>query len=445
MPGSLLIVTTSRPDAERAADGLRALGIAVGVLEVRELLFTPPDQLERVVGKEAPKYDLVVVPGTYPYDLSGLGGRYVKGPEGLWLLLDVITSFGVDVLSPSLPFEKANPDLVEAIARRRLSEMRSRSSPIPASPPPISVLSEVLISDKGVDDEVIVRAEALVADGADYIVLAPVRGGLEQVAARVADELRTRLPGVRLGLDSDLGSLARLSDRFEILLSVPARAASSGLGWVQSRELVITVGPEDEKYVEAALREAERWGVRPVLDPIALPTPSPGLVGTIERLRYLAGFRAPKMIGLSNVVELMDADTSGSAALLTSLAAELGVSALLVEEASPKARGLTAEARAAADMVSLALLWGKSAKDLGVSLLNSKLKAPQASMGGVKVREVGSSGAELELRDGTKIQVDCRDPCPLERLAPAQDPVVASFAAVLLYRACLPWSSGWRC
>ena len=445
LPGSLLIVTTSREEAERAAEDLRALGITVGLLEVKGLLFTPPDQLERMVEKEASKYDLVVLPGTYPYDLSGLGGKYVKGPEGLWLLLDVITSFGVDALSPSLPFEKANPDLLESLARRRLSEMRSRSSPIPAAPPPISVLSEVLIGESGAGEEVIARAEALVADGADYVVLAPVKSGLVDEVAGIADELRARLPGVRLGLDSDLGSLARLSDRFDILLSLPARAASSGLGWARSRELVVTAGPEEETYVEEALREAEKWGVRPVLDPIALPTPKPGLIGTIERLRFLARFRAPKMIGASNVVELMDADTSGSVALLTSLAAELGVSALLVEEASPKARGLTAEARAAADMASLALLWGKSAKDLGVSLLNSKLKTAQASMGGVEVRQEGSSGAELQLRDGTKIYVDCRDPCPLGRLAAVKDPGVASFAAVLLYRACLPWSSRWRC
>ncbi len=445
LPGSLLIVTTSMAEAEKAADALRALGITVGLLEVKALLFTPPDQLERMVGEEASKYDLVVVPGTYPYDLSGLGGRYVKGPEGLRLLVDVITSFGVDVLSASLPFEKANPDLVEDLAKRRLSEIRSRSSPIPVAPPPISVLSEVLISERGVDEEVIARAEALVADGADYVVLAPVKSGLENEAARIADELRARLPNVRLGLDSDLGSLARLSDLFEILLSVPARAASSSFRWARSRELVITAGPEEETYVEAALREADRWDVRPILDPIALPTPSPGLIGTIERLRHLARFRVPKMIGASNVVELLDADTSGSVALLTSLAAELGVSALLVEEASPKARGLTAEARAAADMVSLALLWGKSAKDLGVSLLNSKLKALQASMGGVKVTGVKTSGAELELRDGTKILVDCREPCPLGRLAAVQDPAVASFAAVLLYRACLPWSSRWSC
>ncbi len=444
-PGSLLIVTSSSPEAERAAGELRALGVSVGVVEIPGLLFTPPERLEVLVREAASRYDLVIVPGTYPYDLSRLGGRYLKGPEGLGLLVDVVRSFGVDVLNPTTPFEKANPELLEALARSRLEELRARSSPIPASPPPIAVLSEVLLTDGLGDDEVRHRVEYRVAEGADYVVLAPLKGDLPKDVARIADDLRAWLRGVKLGLDSDVGSLAQHADRFDVLLSVPARTASSGLQWASSRELVVTVGPDEVTFVEPVLREAEKSGSRAILDPVALPTPRPGLSGVIGRLQALAKYRAPKMIGASNVVELIDADTSGSIALLTSLAAETGVTAVLVEEASPKARGLTSEARAAADMASLALLWGKPAKDLGVSLLNSKTKVPYASMGDVTVRALGVSEAEVERRGGTKVIVDCRGPCPLEDLAVMQDARAAALAATLLYRVCLPWSARWRC
>jgi len=72
---------------------------------------------------------------------------------------------------------------------------------------------------------------------------------------------------------------------------------------------------------------------------------------------------------------VMKGDSIGrvAAALLTSLASEANVSAVMVEEASAKARGLTFDARIASDMASLALAWGKAAKD--VSLAPAELQA----------------------------------------------------------------------
>ncbi len=439
---SLLIVTSSRDDAERAASELRALGLDVNVLEVPDLLFTPPDVLLRALGDAPRAYDYVVLPGTYPWDLKHLGGRFVKGPEGLGLLVDVIRRYGIDVLNPTQPFEKANPDLLEALARLRLEELRARASPIPESPPPLSVLSEVPVQGGGSYDEVRERVYSVVADGADYVVLAPM-GPDPSSVVKYAEELRGSLRGVRLGLDADEATLRRYAQDFDLLLSVTARGATD-LTWASSREVVITVRDGDLGLVERALRACERAGARPVLDPIAMPTPRPGLLGTITRLQALSGYRAPKMIGASNVVELMDADTSGSIALLSSLAAELGVSAVMVEEASPKARGLTREARDAADMVSLSLAWGKSAKDLGVSLLNSKMKVDRSERGDLKVRAAGRTRVEVNYAD-LVAAVDCRDVCPLGQLTAIPDERSRTLAAVLVYRLCLPWSSAWRC
>jgi len=170
----LLLVTSSPLEAEVAASGLRAMGFQVDVMELRGLLFTPPDELWRALSGQAARYDHVIVPGTYPWDLSEYGRKVLKGPEGLGLLVDVIKGYGIDVLSPSQPFEKANPELLQEIAQRRLREMRSGLTGIPVTPPPIAVISEVPVKRGIAGEELEAVIASLVADGADYVVLAPL-------------------------------------------------------------------------------------------------------------------------------------------------------------------------------------------------------------------------------------------------------------------------------
>ncbi|MGC9072366.1 MAG: hypothetical protein ACP5HK_06745 [Acidilobus sp.] len=440
---SILLVTSMRGTAEVVAQGLRKLGHKVGVIEVPGLLFRPPDQLMRQIGSAVKGYDYVILPGTYPYDLKGAGRGLLKGPEGLGLLLDIIESYGVDVLSPSEAFEKAHPDLLEGLASRRLSELRTRTRPIPQAPPPITVISEVPVPRAANMNYVEAAVSSMIAEGADYVVLSPLDMSVGELRG-LSGHLRGLLPGLWLGVDAGLSTLRRVAEDYDLLLSVPASSAAEDLSWASSREVVVLVRDDDVKLVEAIERQAERSGARPVLDPVAMPSPMPGLAGTLARLQALKDLRLAKLIGLSNVVELMDADTSGSVALLTSLFAELGGSAVLVEEASPKARGLTLEARAAADMVSLALLWGKAAKDVHVSLLNSKLKTREVSSGSVTVRMVGFSEVELKARTGS-YRLKCEGPCPLRSLPDMLDRNELAAATIMVYRACLPWSSSWNC
>ena len=82
----------------------------------------------------------------------------------------------------------------------------------------------------------------------------------------------------------------------------------------------------------------------------------------------------PLLMGLCNVAEMIDADSIGVNALLTMLAAEIGVSLVLIVEKSVKTMGSTAEAKIAAQMATIA--WGKRTppKDLGLNLLMFKDK-----------------------------------------------------------------------
>src|SRR5208337_859416 len=82
----------------------------------------------------------------------------------------------------------------------------------------------------------------------------------------------------------------------------------------------------------------------------------------------------PLFVGVSNVSELMDADSVGVNALLARLSSEVGASILLATEKSNKARGTVGEEAAAAKMMFLAKKRCSVPKDLGVDLLLLKDK-----------------------------------------------------------------------
>jgi dihydropteroate synthase len=80
------------------------------------------------------------------------------------------------------------------------------------------------------------------------------------------------------------------------------------------------------------------------------------------------------MMGLSNVYELIDADTHSVIALLTSIAMELGVSVLLVTEESRKSINAVYEVVKTRDMVYRAYIRKSHPIDTGIDLLVIKEK-----------------------------------------------------------------------
>ena len=79
-------------------------------------------------------------------------------------------------------------------------------------------------------------------------------------------------------------------------------------------------------------------------------------------------------MGISNVTELIDADSVGVNALLARLSQEIDASILLATEKSDKAKGTVREEVVAAKMMFLAKKRGSVPKDLGMDLLTLKDK-----------------------------------------------------------------------
>ena len=134
------------------------------------------------------------------------------------------------------------------------------------------------------------------------------------------------------------------------------------------------------RLLERNIESAQRHGVKNLIaDPVLEPIDPSGSAGTFQSLMAYHGLKhkmpdVPLLMGLCNVSELIDVDSHGVNATLTMLAAEIGVSLLLVVERSIKTIRSTAEAKIAAQMVAIAYKKEAPPKDLGLNLLILKDK-----------------------------------------------------------------------
>jgi len=171
------------------------------------------------------------------------------------------------------------------------------------------------------------------------------------------------------------------------------------------------------KYLEEIIAKAKKLGVsRCLADLILDPT---DILESFIAFREFADRNpdVPLFIGVSNVTELMDADSVGVNALLVRLSQEVDASILLATEKSDKAKGTVAEEVAASKMMFLAKKRGAVPKDLGMDLLIFKDKHVHEELYDKKLEAVAkvvnasdkSEAATLDSEGMFKIAVDRED------------------------------------
>ncbi|MCE4625957.1 MAG: hypothetical protein F7C35_08885 [Desulfurococcales archaeon] len=246
----------------------------------------------------------------------------------------------------------------------------------PERPPPLYIVAEVYY--RGSADETLEHVNRAFSEGADAVSIGLEDPRLERGYLDTIRKVIEHYPNKPVLADPGsievmiealkLGAHGGLSLTREQLHLVP-----EGLRASKAFVLIDFGGVED---LLAAARRATALGYRKIiLDPIIYPPINPGTLGGLEAAGQLSRtWRGPIMLGLGNVYELIDADTTGTIPLLTSLAAEAGVSVLLVTEESPKAYGAVLEARVSADLISLALYYKTPPKDYPLRLLVAKVK-----------------------------------------------------------------------
>jgi len=125
-----------------------------------------------------------------------------------------------------------------------------------------------------------------------------------------------------------------------------------------------------ERTLRENLAAAGEAGIsRLIADPLLRPVGS----GLVDSLSGFPAIPYPLFFGAGNVVELLDADSTGANALLAGMAHEVGVAVIFTSEHSDKTRGSVAEMRRATDMMAL-MADRPYPKDLGLDLLILKEK-----------------------------------------------------------------------
>jgi dihydropteroate synthase-like protein len=306
----------AQPQLERVLAGMqpapftwevREIGLQVAALMTADLIrrrVPQPVQAQRII-----------VPGRCRGDLEALSTHYgmpvQRGPEEL----------------------KDLPQFFDRAAQ-----------PIDLSERAVMIFAEIVDAPRLTVDVIVERARALQRDGADVIDL----GCLPETAFdHLEDSVRAlKGAGFTVSVDSmDPQELLRGGRAgADYLLSLTHETL-----WiadeVAATPVLVPQRGGDEASLHAAIDAMSARGRAFLADSILDPIPF-GFTASIVRYQRLRERfpEAPILMGVGNLTELTEADTSGINALLFGIAAELQVAAVLTTQVSPHARRAVREA-----------------------------------------------------------------------------------------------------
>jgi dihydropteroate synthase len=279
--------------------------------------------------------------------------------------LDALTQhFGVPV--------ERGPEELKDLPRH----FKRAARPVDLSTYAVAIFAEIVDAPRLSVEAIVARAASLAADGADVIDL----GCLPDTRFdHLEDSVRAlKAAGHRVSVDSQTSDELLRGGRAgaDYLLSLPP-----DLLWiadeVPSTPVLIAREPADEAALYAAIELMQRRGKPFLADPILDPIPF-GFTRSIVRYQRLRD-RFPEvaiMMGVGNLTELTEADTSGINALLLGMAAELDVAAILTTQVSAHARRAVREADVARRVMHAATRMNTLPKGLSDALMTVHAKQP---------------------------------------------------------------------
>lgn len=320
----------------------------------------------------------------------------------------------------------------------------------------VRIFAEIVDAPRLTVEEIVARARSLAADGADVIDLGCLP---ETPFPHLEDSVRAlKDAGLRVSVDSlDAQELLRGGRAgADHLLSLTADTL-----WIADElppscvPVLIPREPADEASLLAAI-EGMRARGRPFLaDAILDPIPF-GLAVSICRYQRLRE-RCPDveiMMGVGNVTELTEADTSGINAVLLGIAEELDVAAILTTQVSGHARRAVREADWARRVMHAAKMQQTLPKGLSDALMTVHAKQPfpdtpeEIGQTAAAVRDpnfrvqVSPLGVHVYNRDGLRLAQDVFQLWP--QLGLQHDASHAFYMGVELARAEIAWQLGKR-
>lgn len=393
------------------------LGISVAAL------MTPEFIARRL--PDARGADRILVPGLCKGDLAPLADKYgvpvERGPDDL---KDIPQHFGHGGKPPDL------------------SRVATR------------IFAEIVEATDLTVDGIVARAEQYRAQGADVIDLGCLPNtpfphledsiqALHAVGLQVSVDSLNRDDLLRAG---KAGADYLLSLTEKTLWIVEEVASTPVLIPAKSGSL-----PSLYRAIEAMQKKGRAFLADPILDPIPF-----GFAESIVRYQKLRK-KYPDidiMMGVGNLTELTDADTTGINALLFGLIAELSVAAVLTTSVSPHARNAVREADVARRMMQAAFEDKRLPRDYSAGLLGLHDRRPfpyapeEIAEFAAQVKDpnfriqVSRDGVHVYNRDGSHCETDPFRLYP--NLGVDDDASHAFYLGVELARAQIAWQLGKR-
>lgn len=331
---------------------------------------------------------------------------------------------------------------------------RREASPITLDAYGIAIFAEIVDAPRLPVDAIVQRALAYAADGADVIDL----GALPETPfPHLEDSVRAlRERGLRVSVDSQQPEELLRGGRAgaDYLLSLTPETL-----WIAdevlSTPVVVAGTPQDEAALWAAVERMQARGKPFLADAILDPIPY-GLLASLTRYQRLRE-RFPGLailMGVGNLTELVEADTSGINALLLGIAAELGASAVLTTQVSPHARRAVREADWARRIMHAAVAQQVLPKGLSDQLMTVHARSPfpdapeEIAAIAQEVRDpnfrvqVSPQGVHVYNREGLRLAQDPFALWPQLRLE--HDASHAFYMGVQTARAQIAWQLGKR-
>jgi dihydropteroate synthase-like protein len=367
-------------------------------------LLTPETIAKALENMNVKGFDMILIPGLVRGDTSvitkAFGVQTFKGPRYAADLPTVLDSLGEVQLSTVVPAcdllrEKLQKKALQEIAKAEQNRDELLKKPgsmligdlAVGKDFPMRVLAEIVDAPLMDKDTIQRLAKHFVQVGADIIDVGMVTGEsrpsdakrivqtVKQVVAVPVsidtldpDEIREAvLAGADLVLSADAGNIEEIAP-FASGVAVVVIPTNQRQGYFPKK------AEERVKFLEEIIQKAKRLGVAKCIADLILE-PSDVLESFIAFRQFAdRNPNVPLFVGVSNVTELMDADSVGVNALLARLSSEVDASILLATEKSDKAKGTVSEEVAAAKMMFLAKKRGSVPKDLGIDLLILKDK-----------------------------------------------------------------------
>ena len=370
--------------------------------------------------EEFSRYDLVILPGLVRGSASvitkAIGVPAVKGTIYVGDLPEMIKYLDQGMeFSPELPADAIiRKELYSTLSLRVKEVIESKEAffwlsgvKVPLRPPPIILLYEYIINNSLIKK---IPLERLKKRGFEGVVLGFESGfkGIQSFS-KYSELLKEN--GLLVGVDAlEYDELGKdVLNSVDLVMNVNLRNLCSISKHIKEGTGIVVIPyitkdlQSPVESISKTVSEAMKIGIHKVIvDPLLRP-PLLGLSESLIRFaRSIKEINLPHLFGMPNIYELIDADTLGSIALLTSLAYELGASVFLVTESSNKAKGVIEESSASREIVYRASVRKSPPIDVGLDLLVVKDKRDLS----IQPPKVSDETPIVEIRKFIPLQLD---------------------------------------